>query len=105
MDKNEYVKRREELQKQLMELKDEYVRTNSPLPIGTKVKVTDGNDEIQFDILEGYRCEYDDVVPIIAKLKKDGTKHATAHIYVGWRSKIEVVENLKYLSDKIKKLG
>ena len=92
MNRTEYITKREELQRQLADLRDEYVRTNSPLAKGTKVKVTDSFGGVSYGILEGYQCEWDDVLPIVAKLKKDGTKHATAHIYVGTRGGIEVVE-------------
>ena len=92
MNRTEYLKKREELQRQLADLKDEYVRTNSTLAKGTKVKVTNSFGEVSYGIVEGYQCDWDDVLPIVAKLKKDGTKHATAHIYVGMRTKIEVVE-------------
>ena len=89
MDKNEYVTKRDELQTQLAFLKDEYIKTNSPFPIGTKVKITHGNGDVEYGFIERYECHWDDVQPIVKKIKKDGTPHATAHIYIGWRSKIE----------------
>lgn len=92
MNRTEYITKREELQRQLADLRDEYVRTNSPLAKGTKVKVTNSFGGVSYGIVEGYQCDWDDVLPIVAKLKKDGTKHATAHIYVGIRTKVEVVE-------------
>lgn len=92
MNRTEYVTKREELQRQLADLKDEYVRTNSTLTKGTKVKVTNSFGEVSYGIVEGYECFCDDVIPIVAKMKKNGTKHATAHVYAGIMSKIEVVE-------------
>jgi predicted nucleic acid-binding Zn finger protein len=92
MNKEEYVTKREALQKELADLKDEYVRTNSTLPNGTKVKVTNSLGETSYGIVEGYECFCDDVIPIVAKMKKNGTKYATAHVYAGIMSKIEVVE-------------
>ena len=92
MNREEYITKREALYKQITDLRDEYVRTNSPLAKGTKVKVTNSFGEVSYGIVEGYRCDWDDVLPIVAKLKKDGTKHATAHIYIGARTNVEVVE-------------
>ena len=92
MNRTEYITKREALQKQLADLKDEYVRTNSTLPNGTKVKVTNSLGEVSYGMVLGYKFEWDEVHPIVAKLKKDGTPHAIARIYVGTRTKVEVVE-------------
>ena len=90
MTKNEYVSKREELNKQLAALKEEYIRTNSPIPSGTKVKVIDGDGDIRYGILLGYACPWDNVEPRVAKINKDGTPHTTARLYVSPFSKIEV---------------
>jgi len=93
MDKNEYVKRREELQRELAALKDEYIKTNSKIPSGTRVKVKSINDKEQYGIVLGYSCHWDDVEPIVAKMNKDGSPHATARIYIWHDSQLEIIED------------
>ena len=78
MNKEEYIKKKGILTKQLYDLKNEYVKSNSVIPNNTKVKITrvdyDGKElGIDYGFLVGYTCEYDTVRPIIKKLKKDGT--------------------------------
>ena len=77
MNKEEYLKKRDALRKQLEELKAEYIKTNSPIKNGTKVKISGKHwgDTMHDDYayLVGYTCEYDNVVPILKKIKKDGT--------------------------------
>lgn len=90
MDKSEYITKREELYKQLIDLKQEYIKTNSPIPSGTKVKITNGCNEVRYGFLVGYTCNYDDVEPIVRKMNKDGKPHATINLYVSKYSKVEI---------------
>lgn len=90
MNKNEYVSKREELYRQLNALKEEYIKTNSPIPNGSKVKLVCADGDIEYGILLGYSCRFDDVEPIVAKMCKDGSAHATARLYVGKFTKMEV---------------
>ena len=92
MDRGEYLRKREALYQQITDLQNEYVRSNSPLANGTKVKVTNSRGQVSYGVVLGYKFEWDEVHPIVAKVKKDGTAHATARIYVGTRTKVEVVE-------------
>lgn len=89
MTKGEYLSKREELFRQLNALKEEYIKTNSPIPSGTKVKIYRFADKVEYGILLGYTCSFDDVEPKVAKICKDGTPHARERIYVGTK-KIEV---------------
>lgn len=81
-----------ELEEQLRSLRDEYINSNAPYPVGTKIKVIypatahDGAHE-DCGIVQGWTIGPDDeVVPFLAKVKKDGTAHPTAKIYVcSWR--------------------
>lgn len=90
MDKKEYLSKRSELQRQLAELKEEYIKTNSPIKPMTKVKVIDRYDgQEKLGILLGYSCRWDDVEPIVAKMNKDGSPHANARLYVGCSKVVE----------------
>lgn len=96
MDKKEYVAKLNALQKKMADLKFEYIKSNSKIPNGTKVKIhykhygancPTGYDE--YGIVLGYEIYMDDVLPIVAKMKKDGTAHPTARLYVGSNSNDE----------------
>ena len=78
MNKEEYKKKKDALTKQLNDLREEYVKSNSAIPNNTKVKITRVNYEgekmgVDYGFLVGYTCHYDDIIPIIKKFKKDGT--------------------------------
>jgi hypothetical protein len=99
MSKEEYVAKLDALQKEMADLKFEYIKSNSKIPNGTKVKVhykhyganyPTGYDE--YGIVLGYDICFDDVRPIVAKMKKDGTPHATARLYVGSASNVEICD-------------
>lgn len=75
------------LRDELRIAQEEYVHSNSPIPVGTKVKV---NKSI--GILIGYEFKYGEVKPVIAKIKKDGTPHASARIYCFWNENPEIIE-------------
>ena len=96
MDKKEYLEKREALYQQMENLKQEYIRSNSKFPNGTKVKIHykhyGANCPTGYDvygIVIGYEIYFDEVIPIVAKMKKDGTAHATARIYVSTTANIE----------------
>ena len=99
MSKEEYVAKLDALKKEMADLKFEYIKSNSKIPNGTKVKVhykhyganyPTGYDE--YGIVLGYDICFDDVRPIVAKMKKDGTPHATARLYVGSGSNVEICD-------------
>jgi hypothetical protein len=99
MDRKEYVAKLNALQEEIADLKFEYIKSNSKIPNGTKVKVhykhyganyPTGYDE--YGIVLGYDICFDDVRPIVAKMKKDGTPHATARLYVGSGSNVEICD-------------
>ena len=99
MDKKEYLEKSEALYQQIEDLNQEYIKSNSKLPNGTKVKVhhkyygancPTGYDE--YGIVLGYKISFDEVIPIVAKMKKDGTPHSTARLYVGSGSNVEICD-------------
>lgn len=100
MTREEYERKRNDLRKQMEDLKEEYLKSNSKIPNGTKVKIhckhyganyPTGYDE--YGIVVGYEISFCEVVPIVAKLKKDGTAHATARLYVSSTANIEVCQD------------
>lgn len=99
MDRKEYLEKSEALYQQIEDLNQEYIKSNSKIPNGTKVKIhykhygancPTGYDE--YGIVQGYKIYFDEVVPIVAKMKKDGTPHATARLYVSATTNIEICD-------------
>ena len=99
MDKKEYVAKLDALKKEMADLKFEYIKSNSKIPNGTKVKIhykhygancPTGYDE--YGIVIGYDICFDDVCPIVAKMKKDGTAHSTARLYVSSALNVEICD-------------
>lgn len=95
MDKSYFETRKAEIQskidsynKEMKELKNEYISSNQKFPIGSKVCLTIpahtvrllwGNEtkiipeEKKFAYVTGYEIVSNEVVPILMKAKKDGT--------------------------------
>ena len=100
MTKEEYKKAASVINKQILELKGDlhalreaYVESNSTIPAGTKVKVYSNIGKYKdVGILLGYEFRYDDIRPIVAKIKKDGTAHKSARIFVWYDDTIEPIE-------------
>lgn len=101
MTKEEYKKAASVINKQILELKGDlyalrkaYVESNSTIPAGTKVKVYSkvGYYKEEVGILLGYEFKYDDIRPIVAQMKKDGTAHKSARIFVWDDDTIEPIE-------------
>jgi len=100
MDKEEYIQKKNSLMSAINELTEEYVKSNSRIPNGTKVKITQMCSNVvpekvyavHYGYLVGYHCEFDEVRPIIKKLKKDGTPSMVNLWFSGINnSKIEVL--------------
>lgn len=100
MTKEDYQKMESELLEQekalklaLSDLRKEYVSTNSPILVGTKVQVFNRyNKPMDVGILIGYEFNHGCVLPVVAKMKKDGTPHPTAKIYFCGRAYVEPME-------------
>jgi hypothetical protein len=68
-------------------LKKEFIDTNQPYPIGTKLKVMYGNKTVGIGFVRGYDTmtkAYGEwgVIPILGKVNKDGTMHKTATLFI-----------------------
>ena len=101
MTKEEYQKKESDileqkrvLERALSDIRKEYVATNSPIPEGTKVQVFNKLSSKPWDvgIVIGYKFEYGHVLPIVAKIKKDGTASKSARIFVWVDDTIEPIE-------------
>jgi len=96
MNQEQFISKREELENiirakrnELYELEKEYVATNQPYPVGTKLKVTISdehtiNNKAMYAIVRGYELCGDSVKPVLAKINKDGSMHKTANYWLGW---------------------
>jgi len=87
MTREEFLKKDAELIEKRKALKAEFVRTNSPLKPGTKVKVIHAN-AVEYGFIDGYKFECDRVVPVVKKMKKDGTP-SKLNVFMWWSSKVE----------------
>jgi hypothetical protein len=77
------------LKGELMKFRREYISTYAPYPKGTKVRVIGTKD---VGIILGYDFRYNTLRPLVAKMKNDGTAHATARLFVLGVNSIEKVE-------------
>lgn len=84
MTKEEFRAKFDEIKKQetalrvkMGKLKNDYIQSNKQFNIGDKVKVTNGKTgAVQFGIIRKYYINLEDgVIPIIAKIKKNGEPH------------------------------
>lgn len=85
MNKEEFIKQKTELKEKLYKLQEDYIKANSPIPVGSKVKITTKNYEgvvrVDYGFIESYSLFCDEVQPVILKVKKDETKSLN-HLYV-----------------------
>ena len=95
MEKEEFVKKKMELQDALYKLQEDYIKDNSLIPNGTKVKVTmvdwNGRESVTYGFIESYYLAVDEVYPSVLAVKKDG-KPSTRHVFIPHikRAKFEV---------------
>ena len=96
MTREEYQDKERKLMQVKADLISEYIKTNSPYPIGTKLRINFKDpDESVIGIVKRYEISgWDEVHPVLAKVKNDGNAHKTAEEFISWRrvKSIEVVE-------------
>lgn len=91
MSRDEFIKKNNELYRQLEELRAEYIKSNSIYPVGTKLKAIGRNGSVQYGFVKGYELNaFDIVVPILACIKKDGTPHPRNTLNIWYDSTYEV---------------
>ena len=91
MDKQEFVERRNALSKQMNDLAEEYIKTNIPFPVGTKVKVTGENGKSRIGIVKDSIISGSDVVPLVMQITNDG-RESLRRIVVYEGDKVETIE-------------
>ena len=97
MEKEEFVKKKMELENALYKLQEDYIKAHSLIPNGTKVKITivdwDGEESVTYGFIESYYLAVDEVHPSVLAVKKDG-KPSTKHVYITniRKAKFEPVE-------------
>lgn len=84
MTKAEYQTRKKKLDKEIQDLRKEYLETNQPIPANSIVDVYIAHSEkTEKGMLIGYKINYsDDVEPMVKRLKKDG-KVSVFKFYIG----------------------
>ena len=109
MKKEEYLKKKEAIEKKLVKLYQEqkkldkgYIDANMQFPIGSKVRVTffenaqiGERGKVVYGIVKRYEIVLDDEVrPVLSKVNKDGTAHKTQKEYINWWRKplVELVK-------------
>ena len=82
MNKEEYFSKlnalkakRDAVNKEIADLRKEYIDSASTIPIGTKVIVNNFRHKGEVGILIGYRMLFDEVFPNVAVIKKNGEPH------------------------------
>lgn len=91
MNKKEFVERRNALRKQLNDLAEEYIKTNIPFPVGTKVKVTGVNGKSRIGIVKDSIISGSDVVHLVMQITNDG-RESLRRIVVYQGDKVETIE-------------
>lgn len=91
MNKEEFVSQRNALREQLNELEKEYIRTNVPYPVGTKIVVTGNNGKSRIGIVKDSIISGDNVVPLVMQLTNEG-KESLRRIVVYPGDDIKIVK-------------
>lgn len=95
MSYEEFENKYTELRQAINDLKKEYIDSNSPFPVGSKVKVRTSDGKVAYGFIREYQMAGYYVLPVIGKIKKDGTMHPTQNVwYQKWGGdKIEIAED------------
>ena len=89
MVKEEFIQKMSVLRAEKDKLEQEYIESNAVFEAGQKVRVPKKNRDV-FGIVKFNVVEYDDVVPFILLIKKDG-EETNRRIHVKPGEEIEVV--------------
>lgn len=99
MNKEEYMSKlealtakRDELNKEIVELRKEYINSVSKIPVNTKVIVNNAKHKNEVGILIGYRMVFDEVFPNVAVIKKNGEPHPHRRLSVYSESELTPVK-------------
>ena len=83
MTKTEFVDSINDLEEKKRSIEKEFIESNKKFNIGDKVRIT-GTHGTRIGIIRGFviSCLFQNVEPIIAKVKKDGSAHSYNNICV-----------------------
>ena len=90
MTKEEFVKKVNALREQKLQYEKEYIASNTKYPNGTKLKVT-SNGKTRFGIVKFNIVEYDEVVPWVAMIMKNGDE-SQRRICINSNDEVEIIE-------------
>lgn len=91
MKKEEFLQKMKALREQKIQFEKEYIDANIVYPVGTKLKITGENGKVRFGIVKFHVVEYDDVVPFVNLIMKDGNE-SQRRIHIDELDKVEVVD-------------
>ena len=91
MTKQEFLEKVAALRAQRLQYEKEYAESNITYPVGTKLKVTNSKDKTRFGIVKGQLIEYDEVVPYVTLIMKNGDL-SDRRVVIGENDKVEIVD-------------
>lgn len=90
MTKEEFVKKVNALRAQKLQYEKEYIASNTKYPDGTKLKITSGG-KTRFGIVKFNLVEYDEVVPWVAMIMKNGDE-SQRRVCINPDDEVEIIE-------------
>lgn len=92
MDKQEYLKKSEELRNQMAQLNQEYIDSNKKYEDGTKIKVTNSVGKVRVGVVRGHIISLfnNDVVPYLKLVTKDN-EESSRNIVVQPEDRLDVL--------------
>lgn len=90
MTKKEFIEKVNALRAQKLQYEKEYIAANTKYPEGTKLKVT-SDGKSRFGIVKFNLVEYDEVVPWVAMIMKNGDE-SQRRVCINPEDDVEVVE-------------
>ena len=90
MTKLEFVDSINDLEEKKHSIEKEFIESNKKFNIGDKVRIT-GTSGTRIGIIRGFLISCQNVEPIIAKAKKDGSAHSYNNICVRYNDIIEKI--------------
>ena len=92
MDKQEYLKKSEELRNQMAQLNQKYIDSNKKYEDGTKIKVTNSVGKVRVGVVRGHIISLfnNDVVPYLKLVTKDN-EESSRNIVVQPEDRLDVL--------------
>jgi len=92
-EKDDILENIEKLRENLKSLEIKYIEENAPFKIEDLVMVTNGDNNSEKGIVDGFEVDYynADIKPIVKKIKKDGTK-SQHKVWLWYNAKITKID-------------